>query len=170
VSGSADGTAHDDHASRHADKIEGFWGSYLRSLPPQHRERRYYEAFAFGDNPEMADRLAGLVLDGIKTATSELLWSRQERGKPLWQVDDEHVVLDGRGNPVCVIRTRELRILSFNEVDEGFARDYGEGDRTLAWWRRNLWMYYERECRSLSRTPSEDMPLICERFEVVYPA
>jgi uncharacterized protein YhfF len=63
-----------------------------------------------------------------------------------------------------------LRILPFSEVDEEFARDYGEGDRTLAWWRPNLWRYYEQECRSLSRTPSEDMPLICERFEVVYPA
>lgn len=170
MSDSLDRSADDDHASSQADKIDRFWDSYLRSLPPQHGERRYYEAFAFGDNPEMADRLAELVLVGIKTATSELLWSRQERGKPLWQVDDEHVVLDGRGDPVCVIRTTELRILPFNEVDERFARDYGEGDRSLAWWRQNLWRYYEQECRSHSRTPSEDMPLICERFEVVYQA
>lgn len=154
-----------------AERISRFWDTYLRSLPPlQRRDRTYYEAFAFGDSPEMADRLGALVLDGVKTATSELLWERQTEDGPLWGVGDEHVVLDGRGNPVCVIRTTELRVVPFDRVDERFAWDYGEGDRTLAWWRENVGAYYEERCRSLSRTASEDMPLICERFEVVYPA
>jgi uncharacterized protein YhfF len=52
-------------------------------------------------------------------------------------VGDEHVVLNGKDSPICVIRTTELSILSFDQVDERFARDYGEGDRTLAWWRQN---------------------------------
>jgi uncharacterized protein YhfF len=65
------------------------------------------------------------------------LWSREQIGKPLWKVGDEHVVLNSKDSPICVIRTTELSILSFDQVDERFARDYGEGDRTLAWWRQN---------------------------------
>lgn len=148
--------------------VEEFWENYLRSLPPEHRNRKYFEAFSFGDTVESADRLAKLVLEGVKTATSELLWSRQAAGKPLWNEGDESVVMDGAGEPVCVIRTTELRVLPFSQVDEAFARDYGEGDRRLSGWRRDAWESYERECRSLGMTPSEDMPLICERFEVMY--
>lgn len=158
------------HLPARAERISRFWDSYLRSLPPQQRDRTYYEAFAFGDSPEMADRLAALVLDGVKTATSELLWEREREDRHLWGVGDEHVVLDGQGTPVCVIRTTELRVIPFNLVDERFARDYGEGDRTLAWWRENVGAYYENRCSSLSMTFTEGIPLICERFEVVYSA
>jgi uncharacterized protein YhfF len=149
--------------------VEEFWEDYVRSLPPEHRNRKYFEAFSFGDTVESADRLAKLVLEGEKTATSELLWSRQAAGKTLWNEGDESVVLNGVGEPVCVIRTTQLRVLPFSEVDEAFARDYGEGDRTLSGWRRDAWEYYEGECRSLGKIPSKDMSLICERFEVVYP-
>lgn len=32
-------------------------------------EKDYFECFAFGDNPKMADELLALVLSGKKTAT-----------------------------------------------------------------------------------------------------
>ena len=43
---------------------------------------------------------------------------------------------DGSDNPVAVIETMELSIKAFNEVDEQFAYDYGEWDRSLEGWRR----------------------------------
>jgi len=94
-------------------EIDGFWQSYLRSLPREQRNRFYYEAFAFGHTAHLADRLGRLVLEGVKTATSELLWARERIGKPLWKVGD--------GRPICVIRTTELSILSFVQVDQRFA-------------------------------------------------
>ena len=45
-----------------------------------------------------------------------------------WRVGDEHIVLDGRQRPVCVIRTVELRPVRFDDIDAAFAREYGEGD------------------------------------------
>lgn len=58
--------------------------------------------------------------------------------------------------------------MPFSEIDAAFARDYGEGDRTLAWWQTHLWEYYVEECAVLGRTPSVEMPLLCERFTLVY--
>lgn len=147
--------------------MAAFWEEYLRSLPEQDRDRRFFESFAFGTTPESSNHLAELVMQGVKTATSELLWSRE--GQALWAVGDESIVVDGQGNPVCVLRTAELRVVPFAEVDAGFVRDYGEGERTLEWWRTEIWDHYRKECEALGRTPSEDMPLICERFEIVYP-
>jgi uncharacterized protein YhfF len=146
------------------------WKQYLSTLPESQRDRQYFEAFQFGSGRAMADQIAHLVLDGIKTATSDLVWHIQARGKLQWRPGDEHVVLDGNWRPVCVIRTTELDVRRFKDVDEAFAYDYGEGDRTLEWWREHLFAWYANECREIGREPSEDMPLLCERFEVVYVA
>ena len=83
---------------------------------------------------------------------------------------DEHVVLDGYWRPVCVIRTTELEQRPFSEVDEAFVHDYGEGDLSLEWWREHVFSWYATECRQIGREPSPDMPLLYERFEVVYVA
>ncbi len=148
--------------------VEAFWQSYLQTLPESERHRGYFEAFQFGAGRDMANQLAQLVLDGVKTATSDLLWHLEYQGKPLWHVGDEHVVLDGTWRPVCVIRTTALDRRPLSEVDADFARDYGEGDRTLAWWREHVFAWYATECRQIGREPSPEMPLLCERFEVVY--
>ena len=146
---------------------ETLWQSYL-AVSPGNPGRRYFEAFQFGAGREMADQLSRLVLDGIKTATSDLVWHLEAMGKARWQAGDEHVVLDGNWQPVCVIRTTELTERKFSEVDEAFAYDYGEGDRTLAWWQKHVFAWYANQCHEIGVEPTHDMPLICERFEVVY--
>jgi uncharacterized protein YhfF len=149
-------------------QVNAFWRSYVERLPGSERDREYFEAFQFGAGREMADQLAQLVLDGIKTATSDLIWHMDAKGKPRWHVGDEHVVLNGSWTPVAVIRTTELQTKRFCDVDEAFAFDYGEGDRSLAWWREFNFAWYANECRELGIEPTEEMPLQCERFEVVY--
>jgi uncharacterized protein YhfF len=125
------------------------------------------DAFSFGKTAEQADELAELVRTGTKTATSMLLWELEAEGRPLWRVGDRATVLDGAGRPVCVIETTELAVKPLNAVDDKFARDYGEGDRSLAWWRRVMLTYYSEIAERLGKHPSEDMLLICERFRVV---
>lgn len=150
------------------DRIEEYWRRFQQACPDLAANRRPYEAFAFGDTAAMADELVDLVVRGIKTATSSLVWSYEDRGMPPMLVGDFHVVTDSRERPVCVIQTKELRVLPFEGVDERFAFDYGEGDRTMVWWRKHLWDYYARVCASLGREPSPSMPLLCERFAVVH--
>jgi uncharacterized protein YhfF len=149
-------------------QVNAFWRSYIERLPESEREREYFEAFQFGAGREMANQLARLVLDGIKTATSDLIWHIDANHKPRWSVGDEHVVLDGSWTPVAVIRTTELTERRFCDVDEAFAHDYGEGARTLAWWREHVFAWYASQCRELGVEATEEMPLLCERFEVVY--
>jgi uncharacterized protein YhfF len=146
---------------------DAFWRSYLEASPGA-GDRRYFEAFQFGAGREMANQLSRLVLDGIKTATSDLAWHLEWKGKPLWHVGDEHIVLNGDWLPVSVIRTTELEVRPFCDVDAAFARDYGEGDRTLEWWREHMFAWYASQCREIGVEATEDMPLICERFEVMY--
>jgi uncharacterized protein YhfF len=79
------------------------------------------------------------------------------------------VILDGEDKPVCVIETVEIAIRPYCDVDEKFAFDEGEGDRSLRYWREAHWRYFSRTLAKLGRKPSDIMPLVCERFRRVYP-
>ena len=54
-------------------------------------------------------------------------------------------------------------------MTEEFAATEGEGDASLAFWRDAHWAAFSRELEGIGRSPQADMPVVCERFEVVYP-
>jgi uncharacterized protein YhfF len=126
------------------------------------------DVFAFGDSPAMNDELGRLVFDGPKRATASLLAAHLAKGEPVPVENGYSVVLDGRGLPMGAIRTTEVRVLPFGDVDASFAFDEGEGDRSLAWWRDAHRSFFTRECATLGLAFEEDTArVICERFEVV---
>jgi len=125
-----------------------------KPIPQRYQHLR---TFAFGDSPELADELLALVIKGVKTATCST------EDEPNTSAPGERwVVLDGRGEPRCVIESTEVTYRHFNEIDAAFAHDEGEGDRSLAYWRNAHRAYFGRLGRF-----SEDMMLMCERFRLV---
>jgi uncharacterized protein YhfF/dihydrofolate reductase len=147
-----------------------FWQSYLASLreDDQGRGRAMPTAWGFGDGPEMADELGRLVFQGTKTATCSSLWEIEHDGEPVPQPGELSIILDGRGYPLCIIETTEVEVKPFDAVDADFAFDEGEGDRSLATWRAVHWRFFSRSLSALGRAPDETMPLVCERFRVVW--
>jgi uncharacterized protein YhfF len=118
--------------------------------------------FSFGDSPEMADELLALVIAGTKTATCGALRDYGDGGEAMPVVGRRDVVLDGKGRRAAVIETLEVTVKRFDEVDQAFAFDEGEGDRTLADWREGHQAYFERHGGF-----SPDMELVYERFRLV---
>jgi uncharacterized protein YhfF len=152
------------------EKTEPFWRAYLASRPhPQDARRRFYEVFRIGNSPAAADEGAALIRRGLKTTTSSLLWAYEATRKPLPAVGALSILTDGRGDPVCVIETLAVDVKAFADVDAAFAYDYGEWDRTLETWRARCWELNAPRCQALGKTPTPQMPLVCERFAVVYP-
>jgi uncharacterized protein YhfF len=78
------------------------------------------------------------------------------------------IALDGRGEPICIVETIEISIHKYNEVDADFARDEGEGDLSLNYWREEHKNYFSRVLHKIGKGFSEEMPLVCERFRVIY--
>lgn len=150
--------------------VETFWQSYLATLSADHAHRSFSipPAFAFGDNPTLADELAQLVLAGIKTATCGSLQHTQIDGDHIFQPGELSIVLSGSGAPLCIIETVENTIRPYNEVDAQFAYEEGEDDRTLEAWRAGHWRFFSRTLPTVGLTPSEEMLLICERFRVIF--
>ena len=151
-------------------KTQAFWQAYLDSLSnPDDAAQRFYDVYRIGDSGESADTGAALIIQGIKTTTSSLLWEYETANTLPPRVGSLSIVEDGKGNPICVVETTQIEIKPFSEVDTRFAYDYGEWDRTLPGWRKHCWDSYSDHCRSLGKEPTETMPLVCERFKVVYP-
>ena len=129
---------------------------------------RFYEAFHFGDNQALAASLAALVLAGTKRATAGLLWSFEQEGKPLPRPGDLSVVTSWAGSPLCIIETIRVEVVRFDEVTADFAAVEGEGDGSLAFWRREHAGFFSRECVRTGRVFDESMSVACERFRVVF--
>jgi len=115
------------------------------------------ERFSFGDSPAMADELLELVLAGRKTATC---WAARDFGPT--PVGARSIILDGAEKPRAIIEATEMLLVRFCDVDDAFARDEGEGDVTLVWWRDAHRQFFERNGGF-----NESMELWCERFRVV---
>jgi uncharacterized protein YhfF len=151
------------------NQVEAYWQRFLASLPTDDPTRRQsYVAEPFGDSPDLADSLAALVLDGVKTATCSALWEWEAEGNPLPEVGLKTIVLGGDDLPKCIIETTEVTILPYREVDAQFAADEGEGDRSLDYWRTTHWTYFSRTLARIGKVPAPEMPLVCERFRVIY--
>ncbi|MFV0285927.1 MAG: ASCH domain-containing protein [Demequina sp.] len=127
------------------------------------------EVWAFGATPEHADGLLALVLAGTKTGTASSLWDYEHTGDPVPAVGDLSIILDGAGEPRALLRTTAIETVPFDEVTAEHAHSEGEGDQTLAYWRAS----HERYWREHSESPrgfAVDMPIICERFQLLFPA
>jgi uncharacterized protein YhfF len=116
------------------------------------------ESFSFGDIPALADALLELALTGEKRATC---WAASEGAKGA-EVGKRWILKDGQGRPRAVLETVELTRRRFEDVDQSFAHDEGEGDRSLAYWRKAHREYFMGQGAF-----SEDMELYCERFKLV---
>jgi uncharacterized protein YhfF len=151
------------------DQLKAYWQKFLSILPADSSYRtKAYTAEGWGDSPEMADELGELIARDIKTATCSALWEWEAEGKPIPQKSQITVVLDGRGNPLCIIETTEATVRKYNQVDSDFAQAEGEGDFSLEYWREAHKNFFSRTLSKIGREFSEDMPLVCERFQVIY--
>lgn len=151
------------------ETIKAYWQKFLSTLPADslYHSKTYSEG-GYGDNPGLMNELIQLVLEGKKTATCGSLWEWEAEGNPIPKVGDVWIELDGNGKPVCITETVEVTIRNYNEVDADFARAEGEGDLSLAYWRGAHRNFFSRTLSKIRKEFSEEMPLVCERFRVIY--
>jgi len=148
---------------------EQLWAAFVEERPGVAGPGDTYSAWHFCDNQADADELVELVLAGRKRATAGALWSYEAEDEPLPRAGDFSVITDWSGTARCIIRTVTVEVVAFAAVSEEFAATEGEGDRSLAYWREAHWAAFSRELEASGRAPQPDMPVVCERFEVVFP-
>jgi len=145
---------------------DAFWQAFRRFAGLGHNN---YVVGSFGDSPEMGTELANLVIAGIKRATASLARDYGEDREPMPKPGDFVMMLDGEGRPRFIWQTTEVTIKPLSEVDEAFAWDEGEGDRTRNWWLAVHRRYFGRQSFREGFELDDDILTVFERFEVVWP-
>ncbi len=143
------------------EAVEAFWNEFSSATGCT----ATFEAWAFGggDTPDLADELAELVLHGPKRATASA-YQDAVADDDLPVIGGYSVILDSKDSPVSIIRTTRIDLVPFGEVDEQFAWDEGEGDRSLEWWRAaHIHFLAGKGC-----TLTDETLLVLERFEMVW--
>ena len=126
---------------------------------------RYFAPMSIGRSPQTATVGAALILDGIKTTTSSVHWDYPDGRIPF--VGALSILLNGAGCCRAIVETKRVEIIPFREIDEDFARAYGEGDRTLEWLRTEMGAWHRDAALRHGESFSDDTPLICEWIAVV---
>ncbi len=124
-----------------------------------------YEAWSFGEAP---DKLADLVVRGIKTATCSAYDLYLINGEPLPKAGDYSIILDSKNEAVCIIKTLRVYVTEFDGVSEEQAFKEGEGDRSLEYWRRIHENFLKNELAPVNIPFGGDTKVVCEEFETVY--
>ena len=129
----------------------------------------HYEAWGFGGAP---DKLADLVLTGIKTATASGydLYFIEGEEEPLPRPGEYSVILNSKDEAVCIIQTTKTMVVPFEEVSEEHAYKEGEGDRSLAYWREVHIEFFTGEFEETGIEFNVQTKILCEEFKVVFKA
>jgi uncharacterized protein YhfF len=125
-------------------------------------------ASCFGDIVELADELVDLVLAGTKRATASAVGHLEADGEPLPQVGGLWIATDGSMRPRALLETTDVRIGPLSSVDDTFAWDEGEGDRTGDYWLEAHTRYFSRTLPTAGLAFHPDIPVVFERFTVRY--
>ena len=126
-----------------------------------------YQLWEFGFD---ADGLVDLVVKGEKTATASSYILYEIENEPLPIEGVYNVVLNSKGQAVCIIQTTKVYIVPFKEVSAEHAYKEGEGDKSLLYWRKSHKEWFKNELENIGLEFNEEMNVVCEEFQLVYKA
>ncbi|TBR43893.1 ASCH domain-containing protein [Marinomonas agarivorans] len=150
-------------------EAQAFLNKYLSTLTPD--ELQKYASFSadyFCADEYNANLCAELVKRGEKRATCSLDYWYSHKSETRPTVGHLQVVTNWFGKPICIVEITKVLMQQYCNIDEDFAIEEGEGDKTLTWWRDAHWQFFSAECKELGITPTENMLLVLEHFQVVY--
>ena len=131
-------------------EVAAFWRAFreARGVPEQE-----YDVCRMGDSAAFADELLQLILTGPKRATACLLRDVEVGGEMMARVGGHVVVLDGAGLPRAIWRTKTVEVKPLDRIDDAFAWDEGEGERTRGDWLAMHIRYFTRQGRGFRLRP-----------------
>lgn len=78
-------------------------------------------------------------------------------------------MVDGEGTPQCIWQTTSVEVKPLETVDESFAWDEGEGDRSREGWLKAHFAYFSKQAERDGFVMNASISTVFERFTVVWP-
>ena len=139
------------------------WNAYKKINPLIGDE---IDVWAFGVE---ADLLADLALKGEKIATASAYDLYALEGESLPREGTFDIILDSQNQAVCIVEITRVSVESFKYVSADHAFKEGEGDKSLAYWRRVHEDCFAEWLREAGLTFTPESKVVLEEFRKVYP-
>ncbi len=145
------------------------WNSYTQSNP-EFKNQEIQESWYFHTNKADANRLAELILNGKKKASSGLYSWYEEANADLPKIGTKNIITDFDGKAQAIIETIGVDTIPFNQISKEYAEmDMGTKIEPLKKWKKAHWDFFETAMEESGKKPSEEMLIVCERFETIWP-
>lgn len=148
--------------------VNEMWSDFI-TLNPEFKNEEIPDSDFFHNNKEDADRLAELVVNGKKKASSGLYSLYNQYNVAIPEVGDKQIVTDFDGKARAIIVTKRVDIIPFNKITEEYAElDMGTDIDPLKKWRKAHWGFFENFMKENKKKLTEDMLIVCESFETIW--
>lgn len=147
--------------------VEKLWTDFIEQNP-QYIIKETPLSYFFCDNEYDANECAKLVVNRIKKASATSLWWYEQNKEELPIVGDLHIITDWDGNAKAIIEITKIELVQYNRITAEFAKQKGEGDKSLAYWKKVHQAYYTREMKLFNAKFEQDMVIVCEYFKTIY--
>lgn len=149
--------------------VREMWNNYIQSYP-EFKNNTIPDAWFFHNNEKDANRLANLTVSGKKRASSGLYYWYEEANADLPTVGTKHIITDFYGKAQAIIEITNVYTIPFNQISEKYAKwDMGTEIDALTKWRKAHWDFFEDAMKKSGKTPTEEILVVCERFEKIWP-
>lgn len=145
---------------------ESFLAECRKLLPPGVEPGRL-PARRMGRTAELCDRLTGYVLARQKTGVFSQPEDFPDGALP--RAGDYAILVNFSDEPRCLIRYDECHVLPFKAVGPEHVAVETPALRDLAAWRKFHRGYWEPVLAARGQAYTEDLPIVFQRFTVVYP-
>jgi uncharacterized protein YhfF len=140
------------------------WNNFTKSNPEFIKDELPDSEF-FHDNEKDANRLAELIINEKKKASSGLYIWYKEANADLPKIGKKLIVTDFDGKARAIIEIKKIDTIPFNQISKEYAElDMGTKIEPLKKWKKAHWDFFA----STMEKPTEEMLVVCERFETIW--
>ena len=150
-----------------APEVHQFWLESCKTHKIDSKSKYHASTFTDPKFTNIGDGISYLALYGQKRATAHLLQDFEQNGTPRRASGDYWVLLSVSGLPMALLRMTKVEVKPFNQVDAAFAATEGEADLSLDHWTKVHRSYFQTQCEAWGIKWSEDLPTVCESFELI---
>lgn len=145
------------------------WNNFTESNP-EFKKDELPDSDFFHDNEKDANRLAELIVNGKKKASSGLYIWYKEANADLPKIGIKFIVTDFDGKARAIIETKKVDTIPFNQISKDYAElDMGTNIEPLEKWKKAHWEFFANALEQNGQKPTDEMLIVCERFEKIWP-
>lgn len=145
------------------------WNNFTESNT-EFKNQEMPESMFFHDNEKDANRLANLVVSGKKKAGSGLYAWYTAADADLPKIGTKHIITDFDGKARAIIEIRKVDTIPFKRISETYAAmDMGTEVEPLKKWKKAHWEFFASTMEERGEEPTEEMLVVCESFEKIWP-